>query len=162
VAAVPLADAVPALVLPGVWVCCVDTEPPVGGNSRDGGKTSVLERLGVTGPLGLGDRAGAPLPMPVVVDPELDAPPDADDPDEVCESAAEEVKASANAAVIAVLMAAPLRGKRWPQAIVPAGAPRASRVPIPAWRVRCNRRTPLSLLTDFAEARATPQETWTL
>jgi hypothetical protein len=109
VAAVPLADVVPALVLPGVWVCCVDTEPPVGGNSRDGGKTSVLERLGVTGPLGFGDRAGAPLPM-LVVDPELDAPPEADDPDEVCESAVEDVKTSANAAVIAILMVAPLRG----------------------------------------------------
>lgn len=61
---VPVADVVPALVLPGVWVCCVETEPPVGGNRRDGGKTSVLERLGVTGPLDFGDRAGAPLPMP--------------------------------------------------------------------------------------------------
>jgi hypothetical protein len=61
VVAVPVADVVPVVVLPGV--CCVDTEPPVGGNRRDGGKTSVLERLGVTGPLGFGDRARAPLPM---------------------------------------------------------------------------------------------------
>ena len=60
---VPVADVVPVLVVSGVWVCCVEAEPPVGGNSRDGGKTSVFERLGVTGPLDFGDRAGAPLPM---------------------------------------------------------------------------------------------------
>lgn len=64
VLAVPLADGVPVLVvLPGVWVCCcVETEPCAGGSNRDGGKTSVLERLGVAGPLAFGVRAGAPLP----------------------------------------------------------------------------------------------------
>jgi len=64
VVAVPLVDGVPVFVLPGVGVCCDDTAPSVDGNSRDGGKMSVLERLGVVGPLGLGVRAGAPLPTP--------------------------------------------------------------------------------------------------
>jgi hypothetical protein len=100
VAAVPLADGVLVLVLPGVWVCCcVETDPCAGGSNRDGGKTSVLERLGVAGPLALGVRAGAPLPtlplddvVPDVVDPL---------PGEVWASAPAAVKPSANAVRIA-------------------------------------------------------------
>jgi hypothetical protein len=85
VVAVPVADGVPVPALPEVWSCWVDTAPPDGGSSRDGGKTSVLERFGVTGPLGLGVRAGAPLPallpgVPVV--PDVEVPADVDEPDE--------------------------------------------------------------------------------
>jgi hypothetical protein len=118
VAAAPPVDVVPAPVPPGVWppgvwVCCVDTEPWVGGSSRDGGKTSVPERLGVTGPLGLGVRAGAPLPtLPPgdVVVPDVDAPPDVEDPDDVWASAAGASKPRANVARIADLMPAPSQG----------------------------------------------------
>jgi hypothetical protein len=104
VVAVPVADVAPVLVLvlPGVWVC-VDAEPPVGGNRRDGGNTSVLERLGVTGPLDFGDRAGAPLPvlLPGDVVPVVEVP--------VVDWArvVAAVKLSASVAIVAVLMAAP-------------------------------------------------------
>jgi hypothetical protein len=107
VVAVPFAEVVP--VLPGVWVCCVDTASCVDGvgSSREGGNTSVLDRLGVVGPLGLGVSAGAPLPTlpPVdVVDPEVD------DPDEVWASAPTVVKLSANIANNTALMIAPFDG----------------------------------------------------
>lgn len=126
--AAPLADGVP--VLPGVWVCCVDTAPCVGGSSRDGGNWSVLERLGVAGPVALGVRAGAPLPtlppgdvMPGVVDPEVNPPPEDDVPDEDCASAAVAVKLSANVATIAVFM----DGQRCNHGIVPVGDMRSPR-----------------------------------
>jgi len=65
VLAVPLADGVPVLVvLPGVWVCCcVETEPCAGGSNRDGGKTSVLERLGVDEAVCEADRSQSEAEM---------------------------------------------------------------------------------------------------
>ena len=59
----------------------------------------------------------APCVVPGVVDPEVDAPPEDDVPDEVCASAAVAVKLSANVATIAVLM----EGQRCNHGIVPAG-----------------------------------------
>ena len=55
--------------------------------------------------------------VPGVVDPEVDAPPEDDVPDEVCASAAVAVKLSANVATIAVLM----EGQRCNHGIVPVG-----------------------------------------
>ena len=65
-----------------------------------------MERLGVTGPLGLGARAGAPLPTLLLG--EVDVPPEVEDPEEVCATAAGAVRLSTNAARIAVFMPAPL------------------------------------------------------
>ena len=128
-------------MLPGVWVCCVETASCVDGSSRDGGKTPVLDRLGVVGPLGLGVRAGAPLPtLPPadVVDPEVD------DPDEVWASAPTVVKLSANIANNTALMIAPFDGNA---AIVASF--RQSEMPShPACMRQCNRRQPPSLLTE--------------
>ena len=59
----------------------------------------------------------APCVVPGVVDPEVDAPPEDDVPDEVCASAAVAVKLSANVATIAVLM----EGQRCNHGIVPVG-----------------------------------------